>query len=260
MLKKSNDKQALSAFSYLIQGAKLLKHPKLRVFILIPLLINLIIFSGAFWFLYSNISNWIAGFMADLPDYLTWLSYLVWPLLVLIILFVFSFIFSFVANFIAAPFNGLLAEKTENILIGASINDDGMADLVKDLPRILKREIQKLKYILPRLFLCSILFFIPGFGQTIAPIIWFVFGGWMMVIQYADYPFDNHKIPFDDMKKALRNRPAKSLSFGMIVSFFNAIPILNFIIMPVAVCGATAFWVDIYKTELLENEQNKQKI
>lgn len=256
MLNKSTNQQARSAFSYLLQGAKLLRHPKLRIFVLIPFLINLIIFGAAFWFLFTNISDWITGYLGKLPEFLTWLSYIIWPLLILTILIAFSFIFSTLANIIAAPFNGLLAEKTENILINGSINDDGMMDLMKDLPRIFKREMQKLVYILPRMLLCAALFFIPAFGQTIAPIIWFVFGGWMMVIQYADYPFDNHKIAFDDMKKALRNRPAKSLTFGMVVSFFNAIPILNFIIMPIAVCGATAFWVDIYKAELLENKNN----
>lgn len=254
MLNQLKDTQATSAFSYLMQGAKLLNHPKLRIFVLIPLLINLIIFSGAFWFLFSNISHWIDGYLDKLPHFLTWLSYIIWPLLVMAILVSFSFIFSTIANIIAAPFNGLLAEKTENILINGAINDDGKLDFIKDLPRIFKREMQKLAYILPRMFVCGILFFVPVFGQTLAPIIWFVFGGWMMVIQYADYPFDNHKVPFNDMKKALRNRPAKSITFGMIVSFFNAIPILNFIIMPIAVCGATAFWVDIYKAELLENK------
>ena len=254
MHQTSSLNSTLSGVGYLMQGAKLLKNPKLRVFVIIPLLINLIIFSGAFWYLFSNISEWVDGYIAKIPDYLAWISYVLWPLLAIVILFVFSFIFSFLANIIAAPFNGLLAEKTEQLLTNEKLNDDGIVDLLKDLPRIFKREIQKLKYVLPRLLFCGILFFIPAFGQTIAPLIWFVFGAWIMVIQYADYPFDNHKIPFDEMKKSLWKRPTKSLTFGLIVSVFNAIPILNFIIMPVAVCGATAFWVDLYKKEMLENK------
>lgn len=256
MLNNPLIKQPLSGIAYLLKGAQLLSHPRLRFFVLIPLLINILIFASAFWFLFSNIMDWIEDYMSVLPDYLIWLSYILWPVLIFSILFTFSFIFSSVANLIAAPFNGLLAEKTEMLLINAPINDDGFSDLIRDLPRIFKRELQKWIYFLPRLFICALLFFIPVFGQTVAPIIWFIFIAWMMAVQYADFPFDNHKIPFTLMKSSLRKRLGKNLVFGALISFFMTIPIINFIIMPIAVCGASAFWVDIYKSELLNH--NKQ--
>ena len=251
MTNTSQFTQSLSGLGYLLKGLQLIKHPKLRPFILIPLFINLVIFSGAFWFLFSHINDWIDGYIAKLPTFLTWLTYILWPLLAFIILFSFSFVFSTFANLIAAPFNGLLAEKTEVLLTGAAINNEGIHELMKDLPRVFRRELQKMCYILPRMLGCALLFLIPGFGQTITPLIWFVFSAWMIVLQYADYPFDNHKISFANMRSALGKHPAKSLVFGMFISFFNAIPIINFIIMPIAVCGATAFWVDIYKPQLL---------
>jgi CysZ protein len=251
MINNTVNNSPLSGLNYLLKGAKLLSHPKLRIFVLIPLLINVLIFASAFWFLFSAITTWIDSYVSGLPDWLSWLAYIFWPFLIFSILVSFSFVFSTVANLIAAPFNGLLAEKTENLLTGEAINDDGFADLLKDLPRIFKRELQKWLYFLPRLIGCALLFFIPAFGQTIAPVIWFLFAGWMMVIQYADFPFDNHKVPFATMKKALSERLGKNLTFGMLISFFTTIPIVNFIIMPIAVCGATAFWVDIYKREML---------
>lgn len=257
MLNNTNINNPVSGINYLLKGAQLLSHPKLRIFVLIPLMINVLIFASAFWFLFTTITDWIESYMAGLPDWLSWLSYLFWPFLIFSLLVSFAFIFSTVANLIAAPFNGLLAEKTENLLIGEPINDDGLMDLVKDLPRIFKRELQKWAYFLPRMLVCGLLFFIPAFGQLVAPFVWFVFAGWMMVIQYADFPFDNHKIPFADMKKALSARLGKNLTFGMLISFFTTIPVLNFIIMPVAVCGATAFWVDIYKHEQLAIKQKQ---
>jgi len=255
MIQNQLIKQPLSGIGYLLKGAKLLSHPKLRFFVLIPLLINIIIFASAFWFLFSTMTQWIDTYIAGLPEFLSWLSYLFWPILILSILFAFTFLFSTIANLIAAPFNGLLAEKTEILLTNQPLGDSGLADLVKDLPRIFKRELQKLAYFLPRMLFCGVLFFIPGFGQIIAPFIWFVFAGWMMVIQYADFPFDNHKIPFATMKQALRKNLGKNMTFGMLVSFFTTIPLVNFIIMPIAVCGATAFWVDVYKEKLLTESQ-----
>lgn len=41
-----------------------------------------------------------------------------------------------------------------------------------------------------------LLYFVPGIGQTVVPVVWFLFGAWMLAIQYCDYPFDNHKVGF----------------------------------------------------------------
>lgn len=260
MLNKQIITQPLSGLGYLLKGARLLSHPKLRLFVLLPLSINIIIFTSAFWFLFSGITQWIDGYIGSLPSFLSWLTYLFWPFLIVSILFAFSFLFATLTNLIAAPFNGLLAEKTEILLTGADINNDGFIDLFKDLPRIFKRELQKWLYFLPRMILCAVVFFIPVVGPIIAPFIWFVFMGWMMVIQYADFPFDNHKIPFQQMKVTLKTRLWKNLTFGILISFSTTIPILNFIIMPIAVCGATAFWVDVYKEESLESKAQLNKL
>jgi CysZ protein len=94
---------------------------------------------------------------------------------------------------------------------------------------------------------------IPALGQTVAPFLWFIFTAWMLAIQYADYPFDNHKIKFDDMRNNLKQKQGKSYSFGALVSVFTTIPILNLIVMPVAVCGATAMWVAEFKDQALRS-------
>jgi CysZ protein len=163
---------------------------------------------------------------------------------------VFSYFFSTIANWIAAPFCGLLAEQLEARLTGKPLPDSGWAGLVKDLPRIMKREWQKLAYYLPRAIVLLILYFVPGFGQTVAPVLWFLFSAWMLSIQYCDYPFDNHKVSFHQMRMALRQNKTDNMQFGALVSLFTMVPILNLAIMPVAVCGATAMWVDRYRTTL----------
>lgn len=77
-------------------------------------------------------------------DWLQWLSYLLWPLAVISVLLVFGYFFSTIANWIAAPFNGLLAEQLEARLTGATPPDTGIFGIMKDVPRIMKREWQNL--------------------------------------------------------------------------------------------------------------------
>ena len=49
----------------------------------------------------------------------------------------------------------------------------------------------------------------------------------MMAIQYLDYPFDNHKLPFTRMRFELRAQKGKSLSFGLGITVLTMIPLIN---------------------------------
>lgn len=239
--------QQRSGFGYFFYGLELAVKPGIRQFVLLPLLANVLLVGGALFYLFSHLDVWIEQLMGQLPGFLSWLSYILWPLLVLTILATFSYFFSTLANFVAAPFNGLLAEKVEEHLTGKAVNDDGMLAVVKDTPRILDREWKKLLYVLPKAIGLFILLLIPALGQTLGPILWFGFTAWMLAVQYCDYPFDNHKVPFNEMRNSLKQKQGKAYSFGALVAIFTTIPILNLIVMPVAVCGATAIWVAEFK-------------
>ncbi|SVN01047.1 sulfate transporter [Klebsiella pneumoniae] len=49
------------------------------------------------------------------------------------------------------------------------------------------------------------------------------------------------------MRQALRTRKVTNMQFGALTSLFTMIPVLNLVILPVAICGATAMWVDCYR-------------
>ncbi|MEA3291891.1 MAG: EI24 domain-containing protein, partial [Pseudomonadota bacterium] len=78
----------------------------------------------------------------------------------------------------------------------------------------------------------------------IAPLLWFLFGAWMYSIEYADYPMGNHGLTFSGIRRALRGRRALSLGFGGAVMLVTMTPLLNLLVMPAAVAGATAMTVD----------------
>jgi CysZ protein len=238
-----------SGISYIGRGLQLIRTKGLRRYVIVPILANLILFTIAFSWLYGEADYWLNKFMAWLPDFFQWLEFILWPLVVIVMVAFFSFIFTSIMNFFAAPFNGLLAEKVERYESGEALGDEGFMGLVKDIPRTLGREFQKLMYYLPRaigFFLLSLI--IPVFGQ----ILWYVFVCWMMSIQYLDYPFDNHKISFKRMRSELGLQRGRTFSFGLGITLLTMIPFVNLIIMPLAVSGATALWVDHYRRSALE--------
>lgn len=110
------------------------------------------------------------------------------------------------------------------------------------LPRTLGREARKLAYFAPRALALLILSFIPVVNLVAAPL-WLLFGIWMMAVQYIDYPADNNKMSWSEMMAWLRQRRWQSLSFGAVTYAALLVPVLNLLIMPAAVAGATLFWV-----------------
>lgn len=246
--------QTRSGIDYFFYGFRLIKQKGLKRFIFFPLLINVILFTIAISYLFKNLQRWIDSVVSFVPDWLSsiaeWINYLLWPLALIVILLLFSYFFLTIANWIAAPFNGLLAEKVEEHLRGKLSTEQSIWQFFKEIPRILKREVSKMLYYIPRAIGYLLLFFIlPVGGQ----IVWFLFTAWMMTIQYADYPFDNHKIDFTQMKYSLNKNKGLSFSFGTMVNIFAMIPVVNFLVMPVAVCGATAMWVERFSKEYDES-------
>lgn len=236
----------LKGAGYLLRGLQMLPDPSIRHFVIVPLLINVLLFGGAIALVFGQFNGWVDYLLHRvLPDWhwLEFLRYLLWPLLALLVLIVVYYGFTIVANIIAAPFNGLLSEKVERKLRGAVVTDEGWKELLALIPRTLAREVAKLVYYLPRVLLLLVLTFIPLVG-LVSPILWFLFGAWMMSIQYCDYPMDNNKVSFSQMKEMLKAQRLTSVGFGSLIQLGMMVPLLNLVLMPAAVVGATLYWVE----------------
>ena len=233
----------LSGPQYLRQGLSLVLSPGLRLFVLLPLLVNLIVFAVLIVLAVQQFGQWVDYFMPSLPDWLAFLEYLLWPLFVALVLLIVFFTFTLLANLIAAPFNGFLAEKVEVVVRGEDpFPTFRWGELAAMVPRTLGREMRKLAYFLPRALALLILSLIPGVNLLAAPL-WLLFGIWMMAVQYIDYPADNNKLGWNEMLDWLRARRWQSLGFGGITYAALLVPGLNVLMMPAAVAGATVFWV-----------------
>lgn len=232
---------------YFLRGLKLLWHPKLRLFTLLPILINTLVFIVLFAIAkhyYAELVTWLLG---HVPHWLLWLKWLLWIIFMLAIIVIFAYTFTIITNIIGAPFNGLLAEKVE-ALIGSPPPSANMTftQTLAATPRNIGRALKSLLYFIPRALLCLILLFIPLL-QSLAPVAWFVLSAWMMSVQYMDYPMDNHHISFHSMLQMLHQKRVANFSFGSTVLLATMIPILNLVVMPAAVIGATLFWCERYQ-------------
>ncbi len=154
------------------------------------------------------------------------------------------FTFTIIANLIGAPFNSVLSEKIEKLLTGVTIDQQSsLFRLAGEGIISVFAEVQKLLYIGLLATPLVIFSFIPGIN-ALAPFLWFAFSSWVLALEYCDYPMGNHHLTFSQQKTVLKNNRGLSYGFGSAVFIMTMIPVLNFFVMPVAVAGATALWVE----------------
>ena len=230
---------------YALSGFRLIFKPRLRRFVIIPFLINLVLFSGALWFG----SSWIDSYIDSLlPGWLEWLRFLIWPILAVAALAIIFSTFTMVANLLGAPFNSKLAEAVEARLSDQEIVADSN-NLIKDALIAFRSEATKLVFFGIRALPLLILFIIPGLN-IVAPVLWFLFAAWMLVHQYMDFPMGNNGLAFSQQRPRLKEKRMLIFGFGITVMIMTMIPVLNFLAMPVAVAGATFMWHEQFKEDL----------
>jgi len=246
-------KNPLASISYFLKGLAIVFSPGIRRYVAIPLLINSCVFIAAIWFGFSYIGDWIDTLMNSLPDWLDAIGWLIsglfYILFGIICMLVVFFTFSMVANVIAAPFNDLLCVAVAKKLAGNDIflNTDQKPFLQTIIPSITS-EIRKLAYFVIWSIPFVILLIIPGIN-IVGAVLWFMFSAWMLNYEYMEYPMSQDDLDFSQLKAQLKSRKFLSLSYGSIISAATLIPIVNFLVMPVAVAGATAIWIDTRKRE-----------
>jgi len=227
---------------YFFRGLSMLTDPGLRAFVIFPLLANILLFGALGFAAYGYFQALVMSIEDTLPDWLSFLTWLIAPVLWLTGGLLTGYASTLLVLLITSPFHALLAEKVEERVTGQQVPAlEGIGAAIMEIPRGIGRELRKLLYYLPMTLGVLVISFIPGL-QALSPFLWFILGAWMMSLQFIDYPMDNHRLPFNDVKEACASRRLSSLGFGAVVAFVASVPLLNFIVIPAAVIGATLMW------------------
>ena len=235
-----------------------MREPSIRPFAVIPLIINVVVIIALFVSGTMGMSALLDSWLAGLPAWLEWLKTLLWVVLAIGLLLLLCFSFTLLANLIAAPFNGWLAAKVEAHLTG--VEPESGLSMTQEAIQSIRGELGKLWFLASRAALLGIvsllLFWIPVVN-AILPLLWFAFGAYMLALEYMDHPMANHGMEFKAKRQLLAEHRMLSLSFGGMATLFTAIPLVNLVIMPAAVAGATQAWVERLRPEA--NTQSPSK-
>jgi CysZ protein len=225
----------------------------LRPYVLLPLMLNIGLFICLFVFGFSYITESIGPMIASWMPGWEWLASIVAVMVFVLVFTVFmpvlSMLFSIFGAMIIAPFCGLLADKTARL--HSPNHPFPEVPLSKMIANSIVREVRKLMYFIPRVIILLILSFIPVIN-IVMPLVWLIFGAWMLALQYADFAADNDGYSFNQTKDLLWQKKNHAIGMGIVIYFIALIPILNFIVIPVSVIAGTLLWI-----EQIRNEQIK---
>tara|TARA_B110000902_G_C14254733_1_gene567427 strand:- start:331 stop:1083 length:753 start_codon:yes stop_codon:yes gene_type:complete len=240
----------LTSPSVILEGFKLLWHRRIRWLVIIPTLINLILFSAATWFAAVWVSDWLNWLIASVPEWLEWLVWIIWLLFVLLALVIYAFTFTVFANLIGSPFYGIIAERV--IALERGDNDDmqtSASALLTTAWSSFRRELQIIAYILPRTIGIALVTLVISFVPVInilAPLIAASWAAWSLALQYMDYPADSDEVSFAEVRQRAGKQRMLSLSFGLSALAAAAIPLVNLLLLPATVIGGTLLWCREY--------------
>ncbi len=229
---------------YMLRGFGLIARPGLRRFFLIPAIVNVVVFVGLSW----AGARWFDSLLnLLLPSGDAWwielLRALLWTLFAGALLVVMYFAFTLVANLLGSPFNGILAERVERLIAPGEPTAIQAAGTLISVISALGNELHKFAYFSGFMAMGLIVMVIP-FVNLAAPLVWAVIASWMLTLEYVAYPMENHGLAFKEVRARLRERAMLSFGFGAAVMVATLIPVINLMVMPAAVAGATAMWVE----------------
>lgn len=254
MIKTLPSNHLVTGVNYYAEGIQLLWRKELRLYIIAPLIINIIIFISLTSTMFHYFNAGMEWMLNWVPSFLHFLKWLMWILVGAILLLCYGYIFNAITNLVASPFYGLLAQKTEELVTGNQLPDEPLSQLI---PRVITREIHKLVYFIGRgifVFFVLLLLGLVGITSPLVPVVAALWGAWCMAVQYVDYACDNNQLAFAPMRKRLRANIYSSTGFGGMVMLASMIPIINIFAMPAAVTGGTAFWIKELKWQGSEDK------
>lgn len=220
----------------------IVKNPKVTTLIIIPLAINIALYTLFFYFGSSWIQNkleiWNSTISQTLPTWLDWLS----PTLALIskiiawILLLISAALSFtiVSGIIASPFSDHLSYQTEK-----SLTKKSTAQQLSTVD-VIKLETKRTMV----LILGAIIAFILG----VTPLIHFlgvILGSLLLSFEYFGYPISRESKKLSTVWFFVIRNIFLSMGFGMSLLLLMAIPLASIFYIPLAVVSGTMLKIKV---------------
>jgi CysZ protein len=221
--------------------------PKLWPWAILPFILNILLFILIWGTGYIFIEDWMRDRFYGQES--GWLSQTFYWLLVLIFWFMvlLSFLFLFVplATIVASPFNDMLSEGVEKILMGGRVED---AFSVRNLLRSTTiGMVTSIRLALETwlILLCILpLHFIPMIGSILATGLSTFIVVRYLSLEFTSYSMDRRFWKYERRQSWLRNNRSRSLGLATMSFTLMSIPLVNALFIPISAIAGTLLFHD----------------
>ncbi|MBP0015004.1 MAG: EI24 domain-containing protein [Roseofilum sp. SBFL] len=243
--------------------ALLVNQPKLRGYVIVPILINILIGIALYvglvfpglelvdtltqqWTFQWN--QWIAslpmwlGFLTGFAVVVHWLLNV---LMLLVLFLVTGFLLVQFGAILGSPWYGQLSEQIEKIRLGQlpQINTHPLA-IAQDIWRAILFELKKLLLMAIAGIPLLLFNFIPAIGTLVFSIGSLTLATTLVCLDFFDSPLERRKLPFrQKLTLVWRTFPA-SATFGLVCFGLVSVPFINILTVPLCVSGGTLLFCD----------------
>jgi CysZ protein len=225
--------------------------PKIVLYSILPVILNLVIYSVIFYFLYGWIiesSGNVTG--AFLPDATFWQEIL--HLIILILSFIFLLILSYLAftifgGLVSAPFNETISQMVEEKITNEKYITE--SNFMEDAWISIKAEGAKLIFYFSIIIPLFIFGFVPLIGAVVSTTLGFIFSCFYNALDFLDYPMTRRSIKLRQKIKVAQSGKMITYGFGCMAFLMMFIPVVNALLKPVLVVSGTSLF---YEKEYLK--------
>lgn len=276
--------QILSGFglvtgaSYPFKALRLFRRsPSLFLYIIIPLLLNIVLGVLLYWQLFSweqntleiiliNSHNQWQKIYTQLPTWLQGIQILVQGLLNLVqfflqigILILTGFVLAQVGVLLGAPWYGRLSEKLEWLVLGKCYSQE--VGFLQEIQRAIAFELKKLAIVIGLGFPCFLFNFVPGIGAPIATIGGLTLTTALTCLDFLDPPLERRRLTFRAKLGMIAKSLPSSGGFGLTCLLLVSIPLVNLVTIPLCVAAGTLFFSDrLFPRYFAEGECQSQNL
>lgn len=223
-----------------------LKNPKLVLYSIVPLILNIIIYGTIFIVSYKWIigySNKVTG--TDEINSIWWRELL--NILLIIITFLLLLVICYLAfvtlgSIITAPFNEKISRYVEGTVASNKIIYD--VGFWKDSWLSIKAEALKIFFYLSILIPIFLLNLIPIIGSVLSTTLGLLFSFFYNSLDFLDYPMTRRFFTLRKKIEIVLSKKMLSLGFGCCVFLIMFLPLVNVLLKPICITAGTALFFE----------------
>jgi len=231
----------------LLAAADLLRRtPRLRRYVVVPILVNLVVAAVLYGTLLSLGFRLVDRLVGEVSGPLAGLAALLQVLVVILLLFGVGFLLVRFGVVLGSPWYARLSGEVEALRRGAERPAEpfSLAGAGRDLARAVGYEVRKLALLAAVGVLLLAANLVPVLGQVTGTAGGALLAAVVACLDFFDGPLERSRLSFRGKLAVIRSTAPASLGFGLVSAGLLAIPFVNLLCLPLCVAAGTIFVAD----------------